>query len=166
MWRSYKQLYVFPQILESLPRLFSSKLQHIWSFHQNVSPGFINYGKPRCVIKPFSSRLSGQNWNIAPPPHPKFQILFCKILRNKLHSAKVLPKRFHLNDNITGFPPQIKKLKEKFILPSVGLGVGALKTTMATRAKKQFNYRFNKQNNNSSRAAHYVYISLPSTHVD
>ena len=55
------ELYVFPPILESLPRLFSSKLQHIWSFHQNVSPGFIDYGKPGCIIKPFSSRLSGQS---------------------------------------------------------------------------------------------------------
>ena len=35
--------------------------------------------------------------------HQKFQILFRKILRNKLSYAKVLAKRLHLNGNTIGF---------------------------------------------------------------
>ena len=42
--------------------------------------------------------------------HEKF---LRKILRNKKHQAKVLPKKFHLNGNITGFRPQFQKLELK-----------------------------------------------------
>ena len=41
----------------------------------------------------------------------KFHISFCKILKNKWHHAKVLPKRFHLNGHTIGFHSQTQKLE-------------------------------------------------------
>ena len=38
-------------------------------------------------------------------------MLFYKIMKNKLHDAKVLLKRFHLNGHTIGFCLQTQKLK-------------------------------------------------------
>ena len=43
--------------------------------------------------------------------HKKFQISFCKILKNKWYHAKVLLKRFHLNGHTIGFHPQTQKVE-------------------------------------------------------
>lgn len=45
--------------------------------------------------------------------HKKFQISFCKILRNKQYYVNILPKRVRLKGKTVGFRLQIQKLQRK-----------------------------------------------------
>ena len=54
--------------------------------------------------------------------------LFCKILKNKWHCAKFLPKRFHLNGNTIGFHPQTQKLELHTKQEAVGAYIWASMT--------------------------------------
>ena len=48
----------------------------------------------------------------------KLQNLFCKILKNKWYHAKILLKRFHLNDHTKGFRLQSQTTRHVFITDS------------------------------------------------
>ena len=53
----------------------------------------------------------------------KFQISFCKILKNDWYHTKVLSKRFHLNGHTIGFRPQTQKFEIHYMSPELTLGV-------------------------------------------
>ena len=69
------------------------------------------------------------NWTITPKAvqnieiQEMYQILFCKMLKNKWYHAKVLLKRFHLNGHTIGFHPQTQKLEQHYMSPLLTLGV-------------------------------------------
>ena len=47
---------------------------------------------------------------------------FCKILKSKLHHAKVLLKRFHLNGHTIGFHSQTQNLEQHYIVSIINSG--------------------------------------------
>ena len=67
----------------------------------------------------------------------KYQILFCKISKNKWYNAKVLPKRFQLNGHTIGFCPQTQKLELHYKSPQSVTLVQRPKSTKYGRSRRR-----------------------------